>query len=174
LWADHGGSAAAQRVNRDLASMVDVLIGNEEDYAAALGFVVPSGNDDFLDLDPVAYGSMLREVRDAYPNAKVLAATLRAAKTASRNSWSAVALSGDEIVAATPRQDLDIYDRIGGGDAFASGFVHGLLTGADLQHSVDLGAAHGALAMTTPGDTSMAVLGEVERVAGGGAVRVTR
>jgi len=174
LWADHGGPAAAQAVNRGLASLVDVMIGNEEDYTEALGFSVDGATDDFADLDPAAYRAMLERVRGAYPNARVLAATLRTATTASRNDWSAVALAGDEFAVATQRRDLEILDRIGGGDSFASGLVYGLLTGDSLQRAVDLGAAHGALAMTTPGDTSMATLAEVERLARGGSARVVR
>jgi len=174
LWADHGGPAAAQEVNRGLAELVDVMIGNEEDYTAALGFAVEGTGDDFTDLDPAAYRAMLERVRAAYPNARVLAATLRAATTASRNDWSAVALAGAEFAIAPQRRDLEIHDRIGGGDSFASGLIYGLLRGDSLQRAVDLGAAHGALAMTTPGDTSMATLAEVERVAKGGSARVVR
>ena len=174
LWADHGGPAAAQAVNRSLAGLVDVMIGNEEDYTAALGFSVEGTNDAFADLDPEAYRSMLEAVRDAYPNARVLAATLRVATTASRNDWSAVALAGDTFAVSARRRDLEILDRIGGGDSFASGFIHGLLAGDELGRAVELGAAHGALAMTTPGDTSTATLAEVERVARGGSARVVR
>lgn len=174
LWADHGGAHAAQVVNRKLASLVDVFFGNEEDYTAALGFAVKGADPDFERLDLDAYRGMLEEVRAAYPNAKVLAVTLRRATTASRNDWGAAALAGDEFVAAPMRHDLEIFDRIGGGDSFASGFVHGLLTGQTLQRAVDLGAAHGALAMTTPGDASMATLADVERVARGGTARVVR
>jgi 2-dehydro-3-deoxygluconokinase len=174
LWADHGGPAAAQAVNRGLAGLVDVMIGNEEDYATALGFEVEGANADFSGLDPDAYGAMLRRVREAYPNARVLAATLRTATTASRNDWGAVALAGDELAVSRQYEGLEILDRIGGGDSFASGLVYGLLTGGGIQRAVDLGVAHGALAMTTPGDTSMATLAEVERVAKGGTARVVR
>ncbi len=174
LWADHGGAAAAQEVNRGLAGLVDVMIGNEEDYTAALGFEVEGVGDDLRTLDPLAYRAMLERVRAAYPSTRVLAATLRTATTASRNDWGAVALAGDEFVMAASRPDLEILDRIGGGDSFASGLIYGLLTDGDLQRAIDLGAAHGALAMTTPGDVSMATLAEVERVARGGSARVTR
>ena len=174
LWADHGGAPASQQVNRSLAGLVDVMIGNEEDYTAALGFSVGGAAEDFADLDPMAYRAMLEVVRTAYPNARVLAATLRAATTASRNDWGAVALAGDTFAVASQRRDLEILDRIGGGDSFASGLIYGLLTSDDLQRAVELGAAHGALAMTTPGDTSTATLAEVERVAKGGSARVVR
>lgn len=174
LWADHGGSAAAQRVNRGLVGLVDVMIGNEEDYTAALGFSVEGATEGFANLDPMAYRAMLEQVRAAYPDASVVAATLRTATTASRNDWSAVALTRDTFAVASQRHDLEILDRIGGGDSFASGLIYGLLTGDNLQRAVELGAAHGALAMTTAGDTSTATLAEVERVARGGSARVVR
>ncbi len=174
LWADHGGPAAAQALNRELAGLVDVMIGNEEDYTAALGFTVEGATGDFSQLDPAAYGAMLQRVQQAYPRARVLAVTLRAATTASRNDWGAVAVAGGETAVAATRHDLEILDRIGGGDSFASGLIYGLLAGETLERSLALGAAHGALAMTTPGDTSMATLAEVERVSRGGTARVRR
>jgi 2-dehydro-3-deoxygluconokinase len=174
LWADHGGAPAAQAVNRELAGLVDVLLGNEEDYATALGFELPEADEALLRLDPAAYQAMLGRVAEVYPNARVLAATLRAATSASRNDWSAIAVAGETVARAADRRDVEVFDRIGGGDSFASGLIYGLLTGADLQRAVELGAAHGLLAMTTPGDTSTVTLAEVERVAKGGSARVQR
>ena len=117
---------------------------------------------------------MLEEVAAGYPNLAVIAATLRVARTASRNDWGAVALADGTFHQATLRPDLDILDRIGGGDSFASGLIYGLLTGKPIAEALEYGAAHGALAMTTPGDTSMATLDEVERLVRGGGARVSR
>ena len=128
---------------------------------------------DFQHLDPGAYRPVLEEVAARYPNLAVVAATLRVARTASRNDWGAVAIADGTFHQATLRPDLDILDRIGGGDSFASGLIYGLLAGKPVGEALEYGAAHGALAMTTPGDTSMASLEEVERLVRGGGARVS-
>ncbi|MGC3995276.1 MAG: sugar kinase [Propionicimonas sp.] len=175
LWQAIGGQARAREVNRELASYVDVMIGNEEDFTAALGFDVEGVDADLSDLPVDGFAAMIDQVAAAYPNLQVIATTLRTVRSASLNDWGAVAWSRQAgLVQATHRRELEIFDRVGGGDSFASGLVYGLLTGADLQRSVDLGAAHGALAMTTPGDTSMVTAAEVLKLADGGNARVDR
>jgi 2-dehydro-3-deoxygluconokinase len=173
LWKSIGGKAKAQEVNRELVKKVDVLFGNEEDFSAMLGIELEGVAEDFAELPVGSYEKMLREVVAAYPNLKVVATTLRTAHTASRNAWGAIAIANDRI-AHTPQREIDILDRVGGGDSFASGLIYGLLTGKPLEWAVQCGVAHGALAMTTPGDTSMASLGEVERVMKGGSARIAR
>jgi len=173
LWKSIGGKARAQEVNRELVSKVDVLFGNEEDFSAMLGVKIDGVAETFDVLPVESYEKMLREVSLAYPNLKVIASTLRTAQTASKNAWGAIAL-GAAGIALVPQRDVDILDRVGGGDSFASGLIYGLLQGNDLQWAVQCGVAHGALAMTTPGDTSMATLAEVKRVMGGGAARIAR
>lgn len=174
LWKAVGGGAKAQEVNRELVTLADVLVGNEEDYVAALGSEIAGVDREFSQLDVDAYDQMLAQVLARYPQLKLAAVTLRKATSASRNDWGAVANAGGQSYRAPVRTDLEIHDRIGGGDSFASGFFYGLLSGQDPQRAVELGAAHGALAMTTPGDTSMATLAEVERVARGGTARIVR
>jgi 2-dehydro-3-deoxygluconokinase len=174
LWRSTGGPAGAQAVNRALVPHVDVLFGNEEDFTAALGIAVPGADPDLLDLDPGAFRRMIGAVAEALPDVQVVATTLRAAHTATRNSWGAVAWDRDEGFAEATTRDLEILDRVGGGDSFASGFAFALLEGMPLASAVEHGAAHGALAMTTPGDTSMATRAEVEALVRGGGARVQR
>jgi 2-dehydro-3-deoxygluconokinase len=175
LWEAIGGLERAREVNRRLAPLVDVMLGNEEDFTACLGFEVPGTDVDLDDLEVDGFKSMLSEATAEYPNLRVVATTLRAVRSATVNDWSAVAWSATEgFVEATPRPGLEIMDRVGGGDSFASGLVYGLLTGKSLAEAVEYGAAHGALAMTTPGDTSMVTLAEVERQVAGGSARVQR
>jgi 2-dehydro-3-deoxygluconokinase len=173
LWKSTGGKTRAQEVNRDLVRKVDLLLGNEEDFSAMLGIALEGVSDDFTDLPVDSYERMLREVAAAYPNLKMIATTLRTAHTASRNAWGAIALYEDEIV-HVPQSDIDILDRVGGGDSFASGLIYGIITGKPVEWSVRCGVAHGALAMTTPGDTSMATRAEVERVMKGSSARIER
>lgn len=173
LWKAIGGKAKAQEVNQDLVKKLDVLFGNEEDFTAMLGVELEGVSEDFDELPVKAYEQMLRNVAKKYPNLKVIASTLRTAHTASRNAWGAIAIYNDEIV-LVPQRDIDILDRVGGGDSFASGLAYGFLSGQGAQYAVACGVAHGALAMTTPGDTSMASLKEVERVMKGGTARVAR
>jgi 2-dehydro-3-deoxygluconokinase len=174
LWSSVGGPERAHEVNRKLVGLVDVLIGNEEDFTAALGYAVPDQDADLSALDPASFGRMIEAVVADYPNLAVVATTLRNARTASRNDWGAVCWSDGQLHEAPNRLDLEILDRVGGGDSFAAGLVYGLLAGKGPQAAVEYGAAHGALAMTTPGDTSMVTLAEVERVMKGGAARVSR
>jgi 2-dehydro-3-deoxygluconokinase len=174
LWKSIGGQKRAREVNRSLAPSVDVMLGNEEDFTAALGFEVQGLDSSLSELDPANFGRMIEQVVAAYPNLKVVATTLRAAKTATRNDWGAVCWADGKLYEATPRPDLEIFDRVGGGDSFASGLIYGFLNGADPERAVELGAAHGALAMTTPGDTAMTTLAEVEAVVAGGGARVAR
>lgn len=174
LWKSIGGQAKAQEVNRRIAPFIDVMIGNEEDFTACLGFRVEGADEHLLHLDVNAFRSMIGEVVKTYPHFKVVATTLRAAKTATVNDWGAIAWAGGTFYESVKYPGLEIYDRVGGGDSFASGLIYGLLTTGDVGKAVDYGAAHGALAMTTPGDTSMATLKEVEAAMKGGSARVQR
>ena len=174
LWKSQGGAARAVEVNRKIASLVDVMIGNEEDFTAALGFQVPDMDEHISKLDPANFKKMIGEVVKMYPNFQAVATTLRNAKTASINDWGAILWTGGEFYEAPLRENLEIYDRVGGGDSFASGLAYGFLAGKTPQQAVEYGAAHGALAMTTPGDTSMATLKEVESVMKGKGARVVR
>jgi 2-dehydro-3-deoxygluconokinase len=174
LWQAIGGPARAAEVNRELVANVDVVIGNEEDFQLALGFEPAAHDDNLLELDPAVYGELFARVQAAYPNIGILAATLRGVHSASSNDWGAVARVDGDLHVATMRHGIEIYDRVGGGDSFASGLVYGLLSGFEPGLALEYGAAHGALAMTTPGDTSMATLDEVRRLVGGGSARVAR
>jgi 2-dehydro-3-deoxygluconokinase len=174
LWKSQGGTARAVEVNRKIASLVDVMIGNEEDFTAALGFEVPGMDEHISKLDPGNFKKMIGEAVKAYPNFQAVGTTLRNAKTASVNDWGAILWTGGEFYEAPLRENLEIYDRVGGGDSFASGLAYGFLAGKTPQQAVEYGAAHGAMAMTTPGDTSMATLKEVESVMKGKGARVVR
>jgi 2-dehydro-3-deoxygluconokinase len=174
LWKSIGGQARAREVNRELAPLVDVMLGNEEDFTAALGFEVAGLDEQASALDPENFRRMIEQAVKAFPNFAVVATTLRQARTATRNDWGAVAYADGQLYGAENREALEIFDRIGGGDSFASGLIYGLLTGHGPQWAVECGAAHGALAMTTPGDTTMVTLAEVERVMKGGTARVSR
>jgi 2-dehydro-3-deoxygluconokinase len=174
LWKSIGGKTKAREVNREIASFVDVMIGNEEDFTASLGFEVDGVDESLSELDAAGFRRMIGAAVKAYPNFKAVATTLRAVKTATKNDWGAIAWMDGRFYQSRPYPALEIYDRVGGGDSFASGFIYGIMTSGDPQRAVDLGAAHGALAMTTPGDTSMATLEEVEKTASGGSARVVR
>jgi 2-dehydro-3-deoxygluconokinase len=175
IWKGLGGQAAAQDVNRRLARYVDVMIGNEEDFTASLGFEVPGTDESLTDLQATHFQTMIDEVTKVFTNLRVVATTLRSVRSATINDWGALAWSAEDgFVQATHRSGLEILDRVGGGDSFASGLIYGLLQHSDLLSAVEYGAAHGALAMTTPGDTSMATLEEVLQLAGGGGARVQR
>jgi 2-dehydro-3-deoxygluconokinase len=183
LWKAIGGQKKAMEVNRELAKYVDVMIGNEEDFKAALGFDIEGTDDHFSELDPSNFKKMIEVARKEFPNFQAVATTLRTARSATVNDWSAVVATGDEFFVAPTREGVEIYDRVGGGDSFASGLIYGFLNDKGAKWAVDCGSAHGALAMTTPGDTSMATLSEVlalmktEWVAGkvgGGGARVQR
>ena len=175
LWKSIGGQARAQEVNREIARHVDVMIGNEEDFTSALGFEVEGVDEDLSNLEVDDFAAMIEKVRATFENLQVIGTTLRTVRTASLNDWGAIAWSqGTGVVQARHRKNLEILDRVGGGDSFASGLIYGLMSGESLQTSVDYGAAHGALAMTTPGDTSQATRAEVFKLAVGGSARVQR
>lgn len=174
LWKSIGGQAKAQQVNRTLAPLVDVMLGNEEDFTAALGFSVAGLDESHAELDPTNFKRMIEKVVKEFPNLSVVATTLRNAKTATINDWGAVGYYDGKFHEAPVRENLEIYDRVGGGDSFASGLIYGFLAGKDFSWAIDCGAAHGALAMTTPGDTSMAILQEVLQVMKGGTARIAR
>jgi 2-dehydro-3-deoxygluconokinase len=174
LWQDIGGETKAREVNRRLAQYVDVMLGNEEDFTACLGLDVEGLDRDLSFLDVSGFKKMIRAAAEMFPNLKVIGTTLRTVKSASINDWGAVCWAGGQFYEAPLRENLEIYDRIGGGDSFSSGLIYGFMSGYDPQTSVNYGAAHGALAMTTPGDTSMATLKEVEKLMAGGGARVVR
>jgi 2-dehydro-3-deoxygluconokinase len=174
LWQPVGGKARAREVNRELAPLVDVMLGNEEDFTACLGYEVEGVDEQHSKLDAESFRRMIERAVREFPNFAVVATTLRHAKTATLNAWGAVCYAGGDLYRAPTRENLEIYDRVGGGDSFASGLIYGLLTEKGAQWAVECGAAHGALAMTTPGDTTMATLSEVERVMKGGTARVSR
>lgn len=174
LWKAIGGQARAREVNRSLAPLVDVMLGNEEDFGAALGFGVEGLDANLSSLDPANFGRMMAEVTDSYPNLRLIATTLRNAKTATRNDWGAACFADGTLHVSTMRPDLEILDRVGGGDSFASGLIYGLLSDMALDRALEYGVAHGALAMTTPGDTSTATLAEVGAVVAGASARVQR
>jgi len=175
LWNGIGGVERAQEVNRELAQYVDVMIGNEEDFTASLGLEVEGVDENLTDLDTTGFKKMIESASAQFPNFQVIATTLRGVKSASKNDWGAIAWSKESGFAESKqRKDLEIWDRVGGGDSFASGLIYGLMEIGELQTAVEYGAAHGALAMTTPGDTTMATLAEVKKLAGGGSARVIR
>jgi 2-dehydro-3-deoxygluconokinase len=174
LWKSVGGRKRAIEVNRDLVRRVDVLLGNEEDFTAALGFETHGVSENYLELNTAHFSRMIEQVVAEFPNLKVVATSLRNAKSATRNDWGAICWCEGKFYSAPMREDLEIFDRIGGGDSFASGLIYGFLTDRGPQWAVECGAAHGALAMTTPGDTTMATLSEVERVMKGAGARVAR
>lgn len=173
LWRGIGGQPAAREVNRSLVPYVDVLFGNEEDFSAALGFEVEGVSDDFGSLKVDSFKDMVRRVQEAFPNLSLVATTLREATSASENGWGAICAGGDDFW-QVPIERVQILDRVGGGDSFASGFIYGLLEGKDPAWALECGVAHGALAMSTPGDTTMATLPEVLRAMGGGSARIDR
>lgn len=173
LWKANGGQQRAQEVNRRIAPYVDVMIGNEEDFSAALGFEVPGMARDMATFEVQGFKNMIESLVKQYPF-QVVATTLRKATTATRNDWGAICYCDGKFFQATERQNVEILDRVGGGDSFASGLIYGFLSGKDPQWAVECGAAHGALAMTTPGDTSMATLPEVMRLMKGAGARIER
>jgi 2-dehydro-3-deoxygluconokinase len=174
LWKSIGGKKRAQAVNQEIARHVDVMIGNEEDFTACLGLQVEGADENLQHIDVTAFKKMIETAVKTFPNFKATATTLRAAKTATINDWAAIAWMDGNFYESRQYPDLEILDRVGGGDSFASGFIYGLMATGEPQKAVDYGAAHGALAMTTPGDTSMASQGEVEKLMQGGGARVQR
>jgi 2-dehydro-3-deoxygluconokinase len=174
LWKSIGGKAKAQEVNRRLAPLVDVMLGNEEDFTAALGFPVSGLDEHHSKLEAAGFKKMIEAVVKEYPTMAVIATTLRNAKTATLNDWGALCYCDGGFYEAPVREDLEIYDRVGGGDSFASGLIYGFLSSKEAQWSVECGAAHGALAMTTPGDTTMATLAEVLQAMTARTARIER
>lgn len=174
MWSAIGGQAKAQEVNREIVSHVDVMIGNEEDFTACLGFEIEGQDASLKELNVDGYKKMIETAVQTYPNFKAVATTLRTVKTATVNDWSALCWADGQIHKARDYQNLEIMDRVGGGDSFASGLIYGLMTTGDAALAVNYGAAHGALAMTTPGDTTMASKDEVEAIMGGAGARVQR
>lgn len=174
LWESIGGKNKAQATNRTLAPLVDVMLGNEEDFSASLGFAVAGTDESYSELDSKHFRNMIEKVAREFPNLSVIATTLRQARTATLNDWGGIAYSEGKFHEAAVRENLEIFDRVGGGDSFASGLIYGLLTEKGLAWAVDCGTAHGALAMTTPGDTSMATLSEVLQVMKGKTARISR
>jgi 2-dehydro-3-deoxygluconokinase len=174
LWKSIGGPSRAKQVNRELAPLIDVMLGNEEDFTAALGFSVEGVDEHLSQLDVENFKRMIEKAVAEFPNLKVVATSLRRARTATRNDWGAICYADGKFDQAADREDLEILDRVGGGDSLASGLIYGLLMDKGPQWSIECGAAHGALAMTTPGDTTMVTLAEVERVMKRGTARVDR
>lgn len=174
LWKSIGGLEKAREVNRRLANYVDVMIGNEEDFTACLGLEVEGVDENLSNLEAESYKKMILQAVKSYPGFKAVATTLRTVKSATVNSWGGICYYDGRFYQAAFRPELEILDRVGGGDSFASGLIYGFMTTGDAREAVEYGAAHGALAMTTPGDTSMATLAEVEKVKGGGSARVDR
>ena len=173
LWKSFGGKKRAQEVNRRLAPHVDVMLGNEEDFSAALGYAVPGMDEHHASFDADGFKQMIAKAVKDFPF-RVVATTLRRAKTATLNDWGAICYSDGKFYEATHRENLEIFDRVGGGDSFASGLIYGFLTGQEPQWAVECGAAHGALAMTTPSDTTMVTLQEVLQVMKGVGARIAR
>jgi 2-dehydro-3-deoxygluconokinase len=173
LWRSYGGKEKAREVNRSLAPYIDVVFGNEEDFSAALGYAIPGMNERHTDFTSDGFKCMIQAVARDFPF-RVVAATLRKAKTATVNDWGAICYTGGQFYQSMQRENLEIFDRVGGGDSFAAGLIYGLLERKNPQWAVECGAAHGALAMTTPGDTSMVDLKEVLRVMDGDGARITR
>jgi 2-dehydro-3-deoxygluconokinase len=174
LWKSIGGQRRAQQVNDAIVSHVDVLFGNEEDFTAALGFEVDGVDDQLSQLEPESFGRMIDRVVKRYPNLRYVGTSLRTARSATRNDWGGILWHDGEVYQAPMRHDLEIFDRVGGGDSFASGVIYGLMTGESPRVAVELGAAHGALAMTTPGDVSMVTLSEIRTAMNAVTVRVDR
>ena len=174
LWKSIGGQRRAREVNREIARHVDVRSGNEEDFTASLGFEVEGVDHSLAEIETSAFKAMIERAAGEFPNFKVAATTLRRVITATKNDWSAICWHDGVCYDSSAYPALEILDRVGGGDSFASGLAFGFLEFNDPQKAVEYGAAHGALASTTPGDTSMATRQEVERQIAGGGARVVR
>jgi len=172
LWKIHGGDTRAVETIGRIVENVDVLVGNEEDLQKGLGIPGPEVGAKSK-LDPSAFFAMMDNVVKKLPRVKIVATTLREVHSTNRHSWSAVAWVDGKTYCA-PTAELDVYDRVGGGDGFAAGFFYGLLTGESPEDAVKLGWAHGALLTTFPGDTTMATLDQVRAFAAGGSARIQR
>ncbi|MBE6388773.1 MAG: sugar kinase [Lentisphaerae bacterium] len=174
LWKSIGGVGKAREVNKEIARYVDVMIGNEEDFTACLGLEIDGVDANLTNLQIESFKAMIQKAVSVYPNFRVVATTMRSVKSATVNDWGAIAWADGKFAEAVKRPELEIFDRVGGGDSFASGLIYGLITGEDIDFAVNCGAAHGALAMTTPGDTSMATKAEVLKLMQGAGARVDR
>jgi 2-dehydro-3-deoxygluconokinase len=174
LWKTIGGLKKAREVNREIAKYVDVMIGNEEDFTASLGFEVEGADENISHIETDAFKKMIKHAVSEFPNFKVAATTLRKVITATVNDWSAICYHDGNFHESRQYPGLEIMDRVGGGDSFASGLTFGFLSKNDAQAAVEYGAAHGAFASTTPGDTSMATQKEIEKLMKGGSARVVR
>ena len=175
LWESLGGFKAAQKVNKEIVKYVDVLFGNEEDFTACLGFKVEGVDNNLENLPIESFKKMISKVKKEYPNLKVIGTTLRRVIDANTNDWGAIAWSKNEgHVSLLPFPKLKIYDRVGGGDGFASGFIYGIMEKMELSEALNYGISHGALAMTTPGDTSMVSLDEIKKLIHNPSARVSR
>jgi len=174
LWGDKAGSARAVEVNRRLVSLCDVVFGNEKNFVEALGVNVPreeSTVEPTWASDDVA---ALGVVASQFPNLRLVASTVRTIHSASRNDWGGVCWADGAVLSSDEVPSLEILDRVGGGDAFAAGIIFGLLEGMSAGEALRYGVAHGALAMSTPGDSSMATIDEVRRLIDGGSARMVR
>jgi 2-dehydro-3-deoxygluconokinase len=172
LWASVGGAERGQKVTREIAGQLDALIGNEEDLQMGLGIKGPDVHGKSK-LDPDTFFALIERVVEQFPNIKLVATTLREVHSTNRHSWAAVLwLDGQRYV--SPTMELDVIDRIGGGDGFCAGLIYGLIAGRAAEEALRLGWAHGALLTTFPGDVTMARLPEVEALAKGGSARVQR
>ena len=170
LWS----SAQAQKVTKDLVKNIDFLIGNEEDFEKVLGFEIEGTGVEYSSLDPAQYKKMVEKVVKTYPHLKGVATTLREVTSGLLNNWSAILWHEGQFYQSRIYKNLEIEDRVGGGDGFSAGVVYGFLTGMSPQEAVELGAAHGALVQSTRGDTSQVTLEEVKHVMGGGSARIKR
>ena len=174
LWKGQGGIQKAREVNTAIARQVDIMLGNEEDFTACLGLEVEGVDAGLTTLPVDGFKRMMDRAVKMYPNWKAAATTLRVVRSAHDNDWGALLWHDGHFYEAAWRRNLAIYDRVGGGDSFASGLIYGLMELASPAQAVEYGAAHGALAMSTPGDTSMATLAEVKKLVGGGGARIDR
>jgi 2-dehydro-3-deoxygluconokinase len=173
LWETTGGAERAMKLNREIVPSVDVLIGSVADLTDRLG-IPAEGILDYAAPDLSVVESILRRTAEEFPNVSVIAGTMRSSRSASVNRWAAVCLSEGTFYASSVHENLEILDRIGGGDSFAAGLIYGLLSGESPQFALDCGVAHGALAVTTPGDNSMATLEDVLKVMKGEGARTSR
>lgn len=174
LWEANGGLEKCREINKKIAPYVDVMIGNEEDFTNCLGYHVGNRDNSFLELNLNGYHEMVKQVQADYPNLKLIATTLRTVKTATVNDWKAICYADGKLYQSMEFNNLEVFDRVGGGDGFASGLIYGLLQGFDLQTALNYGVAHGAHVQTTPGDTSMANLREIQNLVEGKGARVVR
>lgn len=174
MWSAIGGLEKCQEINKEIAKYVDVMIGNEEDFTKCLDFKVEGQDDGLRKLNIDGYKKMIDHASEVYPNFKCIATTLRTVKSASINDWKAICWADGNVYQSRDFNNMEVLDRVGSGDSFASGLIYGLMTTGDPEKAVNYGAAHGALAMTTPGDTSMASLDEVESLMSGAGARVKR